>query len=87
MSEVTRDPRSSTATATSHATLTGALSIGLPMLFPDIPAEAVGIILGAVVMASGALGHLARDWSHECESQDPPEKASFLVRTLGNYLG
>ena len=43
--------------------------------------------LGGVVMLSGTLGHLARDWVHECEAQDPPRKASFFVKSIGNYLG
>jgi len=83
----TRNPRPKTATAASQGTLAGMLAIGLPMLFPALAPQAVGLILGGVVMLSGALGHLARDWVHECEAQDPPRKASFFVKSIGNYLG
>ena len=87
MSEATRDPRKVGATAASNATVTGLVGLGLPVLFPDMTPQVAALILGGLIVGSTGLGHLARDWVHECEVQEPPRRPSFFVRKLGDYLG
>ncbi len=80
----TRDPQG------KHKTAATAAGVGLPLafllgyFFPDMePQNAVGFT-ALFAWAASFVGSTARDWIHEMEASDPPERPGFWIRKVAN---
>lgn len=78
----TRDPQTKGKAAATAAGVGVPLAFLIGFFFPDMePQNAVGFT-SLFAWGAGYIGSTARDWVHEMEASEPPERPNFWIRKL-----